>query len=119
VMSSCWHFSFSIFSQYLSVQSMEFGWDLDLDWGAACFLFFFFYFWDHLFGHRNDWVSMGFLFLFSFLFWSNCRFHTSDGCILGYGRDNWVGNQIGLNPSSHLLIPTTLAHTNNSPSRAT
>lgn len=99
MMSSCWHFSFSISSQYLSVQSMEFGWDLGLDGARAFLLFFLFLFWD-------TWVTclgigtIGFswasgLFFF-FSFWGTCRFTQAMECILGQGMDGTVELKINL-----------------------
>jgi len=68
-MSPCWHFSFSIFFQYLSVQSEEFGWVLDLLRRGlpSCFSFFFLGYLVTCFGHWNDWIFLGFSsFSFSF-----------------------------------------------------
>jgi hypothetical protein len=101
-MSSCWHFSFSIFSQYLSVQSMEFGWDLDfgVGWGAGFLLVFLFLFWDTWSPvwalERLDFPGRFVSFSFSLL--EYLLIHTSDGCVFGSGkgRDGTVELKINL-----------------------
>lgn len=97
MMSSCWHdvlvwhFSFSIFSQYLSVQSMEFGWDLGLDGARAFLLFFLFLFWD-------TWVTCLGIGTIGFS-WASCLFFFfSFGALVGsHKRWNafWVREWMG------------------------
>lgn len=62
----------------------------------------------HLFGHRNDWIFLGFLSLFPFLFWSTCRFTQAMECILGQGEDGTVELKINLDWTHHLLISVPL-----------
>ena len=112
MMSSCWHFMSSCrhhalvlafqFFNFLSVPKRSkhgFWLGFGFGWGTGflvVFLVFVLGYLGHLFGHRNDWIFLGFLSLFLFLFWGTCRFTQAMECILGQGMDGTVELKINL-----------------------